>query len=74
MGVEPTTNPPNPTGKPKEDDQGGAKAALGILAEEVEDSELADVIRAWAALPGDVRKMIAGVARLTPRVSGEEPV
>jgi len=27
--------------------------------------ELADVIRAWPALPADVRKMIAGVVKAT---------
>jgi hypothetical protein len=41
--------------------------ALGVLAADViADADLAAVIRAWGTLPPDVRKMIAGVARLTP--------
>jgi len=32
--------------------------------------ELADLIRAWPELPADVRKMIVGVVKLTPRIRG----
>lgn len=36
-------------------------------------ADLADVVKAWPELPDDVRKMIAGVVRLTPkRVDGRE--
>ena len=68
-GVEPSTNSPISAGNEAVSDLGGAKAALANMAERGLDGDLAAVMEAWPYLPEDVRKMIAGVVRLTPRRS-----
>jgi len=45
----------------------------GLLLNLENHPDLADVVKVWPDLPDDVRKMIAGVARLTPkRLGGAE--
>jgi hypothetical protein len=45
----------------------------GLLPALEKHPELADLIRAWAGLPEDVRKMILGVVKLTPKASEVVP-
>ena len=68
-GFEPSTNTPDSAGNQAVSDLGGAKAALANMAVGGLDADLSAVVDAWPDLPEDVRKMIAGVVRLTPRRS-----
>ncbi len=43
--------------------------SLGLLLPLQNDPELQAVVLAWPALPPDVRKMIVGVVRLTPKTA-----
>jgi hypothetical protein len=66
-GVEPSTIAPVSTEKTAIGDAGGVNAALAEMLERDSDPDLAEIVIAWPELPADVRKMIAGVVRLTPR-------
>jgi hypothetical protein len=67
-GVEPSANVEISPEKQHVLDPGGVKAALDKLSAGGLDTDLAAVVEAWPDLPVDVRKMIAGVVRLTPKI------
>ena len=67
MGVELTTNHRITALKPMFSGLGAANASVAALELISVDEQLQAIIDAWPALPADVRKMISGVVRLTPK-------
>jgi hypothetical protein len=70
MGVEPIPNTTNSRENQHILPSGGVKAAPTLCPPMIADADLRAVVDAWPDLPADVRKMIAGVVKLTPKVAG----
>lgn len=67
VGLEPTENMRETARKPHVSTSGAPKASPTQCPPMVADADLQGIVDAWPDLPADVRKMIVGVVKLTPK-------